>query len=91
MSGIVDVSFKSPSLKCKYKVVLFVNPYIDNMEDCKKYEFKKDNHAEIHSVVKTICPKYDNESDGRELETVQSASDCKVNILYHSSYTLLPH
>ncbi|OXU31549.1 hypothetical protein TSAR_003524 [Trichomalopsis sarcophagae] len=88
--GVIAVSFKSPSVKCRYKVVLFVNPYINNVEDCMKYQFAENHHAEIHSSVKNVCPNYDKESDERELETVQSASDCKDNLLtiwYEYIYT----
>lgn len=77
--GVVNVDFKSPNLHCKYKVALFVNPYISNSEDCKKYEFNQNNYAEIHTLEKTICPRLEKELDASDDDSEQSEF-CKVSV-----------
>lgn len=77
--GVINVDFKAPNQNCKYKVSLFVNPYITNSEDCKKYLFDKDNFEEIHTLEKTVCPRHDSESEEKEDEVVTTeSSTCKV-------------
>ena len=73
------MDFKTPNVLCKYKVALFVNPGIDNSEECRKYQFHKNNYAQIHTLEKTICPKLEHEIQEKEQHATQTeTSSCKV-------------
>lgn len=75
-------------MNCKFKVALFVNPYINNPEDCKKHQFDKDNYAEIHTLEKTICPRHEDESEEKEEEeevVTTVSSTCTVCVFFYKN------
>lgn len=54
--GVVNVEFQAPDLVCEYKMVLFMNPAINNSQDCNKFTFdSKNKGVVVHSSEKNLC------------------------------------